>query len=111
MLDYRGTKGQLITFDGLSELFEGHAAGGLQGDKLAPFIFVIAVDYVLIKIILKLREESGCSTKPRRFRRHPAENIKELDFADDIPLLSENTDKHKDCSCLQRSRLRRSLHQ
>ena len=43
---YKDTMAQVLTPDGDTEFFE-ILAGVLQGDTLAPFLFIIALDYVL----------------------------------------------------------------
>ena len=61
--------------------------GVLQGDVLAPFLFIILVDYLLKK---SSGAESGVMTHPRRSRRYPAKMLNDLDFADDIALLESS---------------------
>jgi len=61
-------------------------AGVLQGDTLAPFLFIIVLDYALRKAIDGREEELGLQTKQRRSRRCPATYITDLDFADDIAI-------------------------
>ena len=57
--------------------------GVLQGDVLAPFLFIIMTDNTM-----RMAEgEHGFTTIPRRSTRHPEEVINDLDFADDIALL------------------------
>jgi len=58
---------------------------------LAPFLFIIVLDYALRKAIDGREEELGLQTKQRRSRRCPATCITDLDFADDIALISEET--------------------
>ena len=64
-------------------------AGVLQGDTLAPFLFVIVLDYALRKAIDGKEDELGFTLKPRKSRRHPKLVLPVLDFADDIALLSD----------------------
>ena len=61
-------------------------AGVLQGDMLAPYLFVIIVDYVLRASI----PDDSIRFKIRRrlSRRHPVKYVMDLDSADDIALLS-----------------------
>ena len=65
-------------------------AGVLQGDTLAPFLFVVALDYVLRASI---SDKDGVplvahSTNSRVTRSSVgARTIPDLDFADDIVLL------------------------
>ena len=65
-------------------------AGVLQGDTLAPFLFIIVLYYALRKAVTGREEDLGFTITPRRSQRHPKEVITDLDFADDIaPLLDE----------------------
>ena len=64
------------------------STGVLQGDTLAPYLFAIVVDYVMRKAINGKEEEFGFTLHPRKSRRCPSINITDLDFADDIALLS-----------------------
>ena len=72
---------------GLSDSFDV-TTGVLRGDVLAPFLFVVLVDYLLKKATSQL--DSGVVTHPRRSRRHPAKSLNDLDFADDIALLESS---------------------
>ena len=60
----------------------------LQGDTLAPFLFIIVLDYVL-RLSLDTINYKGLQIHPRRSRRQPATHITDLDFADDIALVSD----------------------
>ena len=64
-------------------------AGVLQGDTLAPFLFIIVLDYALRKAIAGREDGLGFTICPRKSRRHPKVTITDLDFADDISLLSD----------------------
>ena len=65
----------------------------LQGDTLAPFLFVIVLDYALRKALDGKEEDLGFTITPRKSRRHPKEAIADLDFADDISLLSDQIEE------------------
>ena len=84
---YKDTFAKVLTPDGETAWFE-LLAGVLQGDTLAPFLFIIVLDYALRKAISGREAELGFTIKPRRSRRYPAEAQTDLDFADDISLLS-----------------------
>ena len=56
-------------------------AGVLQGDTLAPYLFIICLDYVLRASIDKIRE-IGFELKKKRSRRYPAKTITDADYAD-----------------------------
>ena len=86
---YSGTRAKVVTMDGDSDEFE-ISAGVLQGDTLAPFLFVIVLDYALRKAINGREADLGLTITPRKSRRHPAKALADLDFADDIVLLSDN---------------------
>jgi hypothetical protein len=85
---YTNTKARIISPDGETEMFE-ITAGVLQGDTLAPFLFVIVLDYAMRKALAGKEEDLGFTLTPRRSRRHPKEVLTDLDFADDIALLSD----------------------
>ena len=89
---YRDTRAKVVTPDGETEEFEIHA-GVLQGDTLAPFLFVVALDYALRKAISGREQELGFEITPRRSTRHPAVTLTDLDYADDICLISDRVEK------------------
>ena len=89
---YSNTKAKIVTPDGETEMFE-ITAGVLQGDTLAPFLFIIVLDYALRKAISGKEEELGFTIQPRKSRRHPKQVLTDLDFADDISLLSDEIDQ------------------
>ena len=59
----------------------------LQGDPLAPFLFIICLDYALRTSIA---HSDGLTLKRKRSRRYPAVTLADLDYADDIALLENN---------------------
>ena len=83
---YRNTKVKVRSPDGDTEYFD-IVAGVLQGDMLAPYLFIICLDYVLRTSIDKIRENCFELTK-KRSRRYPAKTITDADYADDIALLA-----------------------
>ena len=76
----------LHSADGDTEYFD-IVAGVLQGDTLAPYLFIICLDYVLRTSIDKIRENDFELTK-KRSRRYPAITITDADYADDIAILA-----------------------
>ena len=62
-------------------------AGVLQGDTLAPYLFIICLDYVLRTSIDKIRD-NGFELTKKRSRRYPAKTIIDADYADDIAILA-----------------------
>ena len=86
---YTGTRARATTPDGNSEEFDIQT-GVLQGDTLAPFLFIIVLDYALRQAIQGRERELGFTITPRRSTRHPAETLTDLDYADDICLLFDS---------------------
>ena len=87
-------KARVTSTDGETDYFKIFA-GVMQGDTLAPFLFVIVLDYALRRAIEGREEELGFTLHPRRSRRVGAESICDLDFADDIVLLSNEIEQAK----------------
>ena len=87
---YKGTKAKVITPDGETEEFD-ILAGVLQGDTLAPYLFIIVLDYCLKTAIEGDEERLGFTIMPRKSRRIGPLNLTDLDFADDIALLSNTS--------------------
>ena len=83
---YRNTKVKVCLLDGDTEYFD-IVTGVLQGDMLAPYLFIICLDYVLRTVIDKIKENSFELTK-KRSRRYPAKTITDTDYADDIAILA-----------------------
>ena len=71
--------------DGDTEYFD-IVAGVLQGDMLAPYLFIICLDYMLKTLIDKIKENGFELTKKRR-RRYPTKTITDADYTDDIAIL------------------------
>ena len=86
-LCYQNLKAKVVSPDGDTDMFKIHA-GVMQGDTLAPFLFVTVLDYALRKAICGRENELGLTINERRSRRVEAESISDLDFADDIVLMS-----------------------
>ena len=72
--------------DGDTEYFD-IVAGVLQGDTLAPYLFIICLDYVLRTSINKIRENCF-ELINKRSRRYTAKTITDADYADDIVILA-----------------------
>jgi len=85
---YINTRGKVITPDGDTDLFE-ILAGVLQGDTLAPYLFIIAVDYCM-RQVLKKHPDLGFTVTPARSRRIKAVRVSDVEFADDIALSTNN---------------------
>ena len=59
---------------------------------LAPYLFIICLDYVLRTLIDKIRE-NGFELTKKRSRRYPAKPITDADYADDIVILANTPDQ------------------
>ena len=88
---YEDTFAQVLSPDGDTEFFE-ILAGILQGHTLAPFLFIVALDYAL-RIATSQPEQTGFVLTPRQSRRHPAVTFTDADFADDIALTSNTVEE------------------
>ena len=83
---YTETSATVFSPDGETSPFD-ICAGILQGDTLAPFLFIIVVDYVLRMSVDKINN-SGLEIQPRRSSRNPVVYLTDTDFADDTALIS-----------------------
>ena len=89
---YENTRARVITPDGETEFFN-IIAGVLQGDTLAPYLFAIVLDYVMRKTLNGKEEELGFQLHRRKSQRVPPIVVTDLDFADDLALLTEEMDQ------------------
>ena len=87
----RNTKVKVRSPDGDTEYFD-IVAGVLKGDTLAPYLFIICLDYVLRTSIDKIRE-NGFELTKKRSRSYPAKTITDADYADDIAILANTPDQ------------------
>ena len=86
MMLYRNTKVKVCSPDGDTDYFD-IVAGVLQGDTLAPYVFIICLDYMLRTSIDRMKE-NGFKLAKERSRRHFAQTITDANYADDIALLA-----------------------
>ena len=86
MIPYRDTKVKVCSPDGDRDYFD-IVAGVLQEDTLAPYLFIICLDYMLRTSIDKIKENGFKLTK-KRSRRYPAKTITDADYVDNIALLA-----------------------
>ncbi|KAI8507980.1 hypothetical protein Bbelb_142200 [Branchiostoma belcheri] len=82
---YEDTTATVLTPEGETDFFKIET-GVLQGDPLAPFLFIITLDYALRKAV---NSSDGLTLRRRQSSRYPAVVIPDLDFADDICLLED----------------------
>ena len=83
---YRNTKVKVRSPNGDTGYFD-IVAGVLQGHTLAPYLYIICLDYVLRTSIDKIRE-NGFELTKKRSKRYPAKTITDADYTDDIALLA-----------------------
>lgn len=91
---YTDTNSTILSTDGETVSFP-IKAGILQGDTLAPFLFIMVVDYVM-RVSVDTISEKGCQLQPRRGSRKPAEYLTDTDFADDIALITRSLEHAQD---------------
>ena len=91
MILFRNTKVKVRSPDGDTDYFY-IVAGVPQKDTLAPYLFIIYLDYVLRTSIDKIKENCFDLTK-KRSRRYPARTITDVDYADDIAILANTPDQ------------------
>ena len=70
MMLYMNTRSMVRSPDGDTQFFE-ITTGTLQDDTIAPFLFIICLDYVL-KSSIDCISNVGLQLKKRRSRRYPA---------------------------------------
>ena len=90
---YRNTKVKVCSLDRDTEYFD-IVAGVLQRDMLAPYLFIICLDYVLRMSIDKIKDSSFKLTKERS-RRYSIQTITDGDYADDIAILVNTSNQAK----------------
>ena len=77
---------KVCSLDGDTNYFN-ITAGVLQGDTLAPYLFIIYLDYVL-KTSIDIIKDHGFKLAKERSRRYPAQTTTDTNYTDDIVLLA-----------------------
>ena len=85
---HNDAKVKVCSPDGNADYFD-IVAGVLQGDTLAPYPFIICLDYVL-RMSIDLMKENGFKLVKERSRRNPAQTIMDADYTDDMVLLTNS---------------------
>ena len=88
MMLYRNTRSMVRSPDGDNAFFE-ITTGVLQGDTIAPFLFILFLDYIL-KTSVDINAELCFTLTERRSRRYPATYITDIDYADDIAITTND---------------------
>lgn len=86
---YTDTQASVLTPDGPTDPFTT-TSGVLQGDTLAPFLFVLLLDWVLRMAIPS--NSDGFLVRRRVSSRHPEKRLSILAYADDLVLLSSSAE-------------------
>ena len=86
MMLYKNTKVKVRSPDGGTDYFD-IVAGVLQGDTLAPYLFIICLDY-MFRTSIDLMKENRFKLIKESSRRYPAQTITDVDCVDDIVLLA-----------------------
>ena len=89
---YENTQSKVTTPDGETNYFEVKR-GVLQGDTLAPYLFAIVIDFIMCKTYENHEIELGFKLQRRRSTRHPDVTVTDLDFADDLALITEEIEQ------------------
>ena len=101
MIAYTNTKSIARTDDGDTE-FINISGGVLQGDTLAPFLFsLICLDYVMKKA-LDRHNDIGFTLIERRSKRYPAIQITDVDYTDDLAIVTDKTKEEIKLNMLQK---------
>ena len=88
-LIYEDSSAQVLTPDGEASFFD-IVIGIFQGDILAPFLFIIVLDYALRRAFNISDSKRGIVIGPRRSHRHSEIRVQDLAYADDIALLNKS---------------------
>ena len=84
MMLYKNTNVKVCSPDGDTDYFD-IVAGGLLGDTIAQYLFIICLDYVF-RTSIDLMKDNGFNLAKERSRRDPIQTIMDTDYANDIAL-------------------------
>ena len=85
---YEGTRSAVIINGTITDEFEVNT-GVLQGDVLAPYLFIVVIDWVMRNADI---HDLGFTTHKRQSSRIPEKKVGDLEYADDIGLLENDTE-------------------
>ena len=80
-MQYKNMKVKVHTPDGDTDYFD-IVTGVLQGDTLAPYCFIISLDYVL-RTSIDIMKDNSFKLAKERGRRYPTQTITDVDYAND----------------------------
>ena len=89
---YTGTTAKVATADGITDgITEAFyiLAGVLQGDPLAPYLFIIVVDYIMSLAIDDDDSDYGFTLRPARSGRIGSQKLADVEFTDDVALITD----------------------
>ena len=86
-------KVKVCSSDGDTDYFD-IVAVVLQGDTLAPYLFIICLDYML-RTSIDIMKDNGFKLGKERSRRYPAQTITDVDYVDDIVLRADTPTQAK----------------
>ena len=93
MILYKNSKVKVCSLDRDTDYFD-IVAGVLQGDTLAPYPFIICLDYML-RTSIDLMKENSFKLAKERSRRYPTQTIMDINYVDDIGLLANTPTQAK----------------
>ena len=109
-ITYENTEAKVLTPDGETNSFHINS-GVLQGDTLAPFLFIIVLDYAMRSAIQGREEALGFELEFKKSRRYPATILTDLSYADDIALVSHDVcQAQKVLTCVEEEAAKIGLH-
>ena len=86
MMLYKNTKVKVRSLDRDTDYFD-IVVGVLQGDTLAPYLFIICLDYML-RTSIDIMKDNNFKLAKEKSRRYLAQTITDADYANDIALLA-----------------------
>ena len=86
MMLYKNTKVKFRSPDGNADFFD-IVAGVRQGVTLAPYLFIICLDYVF-QTSVDLMKENGFTLAFEKIRRYPTRTIMDVAYLDDKAFLA-----------------------
>ena len=92
---YKNSKVKVHSPDGDTDCFN-IITGVLQRDTLAPYLFIICLDYVL-RMSIDLMKENSFKLAKERSRRYSAQTITDADYIHDIAFWQIHLPKPKPC--------------
>ena len=92
MMVYKNTTVKVCSLNGDADFFD-IVTSVVQGDTLAPYLFIICLDYILQMFIDQIKENSF-TLKKAKSRWYPTQTITDTDSADDSVLNKKEASPH-----------------